>query len=74
MRFLVTGATGKVGQTFIARVLAHPAFAQARITALCHNRSVAPHERVDVVRGSIADNAVLAGRSRASRMSFIWRR
>jgi len=60
MRFLVTGATGKVGQTFIARVLAHPAFAQARITALCHNRSVAPHERVDVVRGSIADNAVLA--------------
>ncbi|WP_119390679.1 NAD-dependent epimerase/dehydratase family protein [Taklimakanibacter lacteus] len=60
MRFLVTGATGKVGQTFIARVLAHPLFAQARITALCHNRTVAPHERVDIIRGSIADSAVLA--------------
>src|SRR5688500_9829841 len=60
MRFLVTGASGKVGQAFIARVLAHPPFAQARITAFCHNRTVAPDERIDVIRGSIADRTVLS--------------
>jgi UDP-glucose 4-epimerase len=60
MRFLVTGASGKVGQAFIARVLAHPPFAQARITALCHNRTVAPDERIDIIRGSIADRTVLS--------------
>ncbi len=60
MRLLVTGATGKVGQAFIARVLGEPQFAAARITALCHNRTVKPHERIDIVRGSISDGAVIA--------------
>ena len=59
MRFLVTGATGKVGQAFIARVLAEPALADAEIVALCHNRIPPAHERVGVVRGSIAEQATL---------------
>jgi UDP-glucose 4-epimerase len=59
MRFLVTGATGKVGQAFIARVLAEPLFADAQIVALCHNRIPPAHERVEVVRGSIAEHATL---------------
>jgi UDP-glucose 4-epimerase len=60
MRFLVTGATGKVGQVFIARVLAEPLLADAQIVALCHNRIPPAHERVEVVRGSIAERATLA--------------
>jgi len=52
---LVTGATGKVGRNFIERVLGSPEHRNVRIRALCHNRSVAAHDRVDVVHGSIAD-------------------
>ncbi len=60
MHFLVTGATGKVGQAFIARVLAERQFAPARITALCHNRTLPAQERLHVVRGSIAETETLA--------------
>lgn len=60
MHFLVTGASGKVGQAFIARVLADPGFSDAHIVALCHNRILAPHARIDVVRGSIAERPTLA--------------
>lgn len=56
---LVTGATGKVGQQFIGAFLADPAWAGARVRALCHNRTVEENERVEVVRGSIADRAVV---------------
>lgn len=53
MYILLTGATGKVGQHFIQRFLAENE--TARIRALCHNRSVDEHERIDVIKGSIAD-------------------
>jgi len=54
MRILVTGATGKVGQTFIKAFLADPHFSHATLRALCHNRIVEAHERVEVVKGSIS--------------------
>lgn len=62
-RILVTGATGKVGQTAIRRLLGDPAFADVTIRALCHNRKLPEHERLEVVSGSIehrevADKAV----------------
>src|SRR5688572_27311920 len=59
MRFLVTGASGKVGQAFIERVLADPVLSAAHILALCHNRTLPQHARVGIVHGSIADRAVL---------------
>lgn len=59
MLLLVTGATGKVGQVLLQRILAEPRWAAARIRALCHNRSLAPHERVESVKGSIADRATV---------------
>jgi UDP-glucose 4-epimerase len=58
MLILVTGATGKVGRTLIARLLGDPDFRSARIRALCHNRSLLAGERLEVVRGSIAERAV----------------
>jgi nucleoside-diphosphate-sugar epimerase len=59
MKILVTGATGKVGSTFIRALLADPAAADATVVALCHQRVPPPHPRVSVVRGSIADRAVV---------------
>jgi UDP-glucose 4-epimerase len=58
-RLLVTGATGKVGQTFIQRFLADSQYEQDTIRALCHNRTLEPHERIEVVRGSISERAVV---------------
>lgn len=55
---LVTGATGKVGQTFINRLLADPSFESFHIRALCHNRLLDPHERLEIVRGSIEHREV----------------
>jgi UDP-glucose 4-epimerase len=52
-RILVTGATGKVGSTFIQRILADPRFDSVVIRALCHQRTPATHERIEIVRGSI---------------------
>jgi UDP-glucose 4-epimerase len=59
MLILVTGATGKVGRTLIDRLLADPTFGHARVRALCHNRALPASERVEVVRGSIADRATV---------------
>ncbi len=56
---LVTGATGKVGQTFCEALLASPAHQAWRIRALCHNRQLPPGPRVESVRGSIADRAAV---------------
>ena len=53
-RVLVTGPTGKVGQTFIRRFLTEPKFDAFVVRGLCHNRLLQPHERVEIVRGSIA--------------------
>ncbi|WEX75440.1 NAD(P)-dependent oxidoreductase [Sinorhizobium numidicum] len=60
MLILVTGATGKVGRHFIAGLLDDARFSKARIRALCHNRPYAETDRVEVVRGSIADRDLVA--------------
>lgn len=52
-RILVTGATGKVGLTFIRTFLEHPKLAEFQLRALCHNRTLESDRRVEVVRGSI---------------------
>lgn len=58
MLILVTGATGKVGRHLISTLLGQPRFSQARVRALCHNRMLDPTDRLDVIRGSIADRHV----------------
>jgi nucleoside-diphosphate-sugar epimerase len=50
---LVTGATGKVGRTLVNRLLADPEFDSFRLRALCHNRALPAHPRLDSVFGSI---------------------
>ncbi len=56
---LVTGATGKVGQAFIRRFLADPQFEAFMVRALCHNRKLEPHSRLQVVAGSIERREVV---------------
>ncbi len=60
MLILATGATGKVGRNLIARLLEDSRFAGARIRALCHNRALAETDRLEVVKGSIADRDVVS--------------
>ncbi|WP_431094570.1 NAD-dependent epimerase/dehydratase family protein [Polaromonas aquatica] len=50
---LVTGATGKVGRAFIQRLLEDARLGHFRVRALCHNRVLQPHARLECVRGSI---------------------
>lgn len=50
---LVTGAAGKVGQAFIKRLLAEPAFDTVTVRALCHNRTLADQDRLEIIHGSI---------------------
>lgn len=57
-QILVTGATGKVGRHFIGRVLQSGELPGVKIRALCHNRLLEPHARLEVVQGSISDRAV----------------
>jgi len=52
-RILITGASGKVGQAFIRRLLEDPAYRGFRIRALCHNRVLPGRDRLEIVRGSI---------------------
>ena len=52
---LVTGATGKVGQAFLRRLFSDPAFGDVRARALCHHRTLPAGERLEIVRGSLAD-------------------
>ncbi len=59
-RILVTGITGKVGATFVQRFLENPDFDDFSLRALCHNRTPAAHERVEIVRGSISDRSVVS--------------
>ena len=56
---LVTGATGKVGQVFIGRLLADSKFDSFTIRALCHNRELEPHERIQNIHGSIEHREVV---------------
>lgn len=60
MQVLVTGATGKVGHAFIERFLADERWPEARVRALCHNRTLPPQDRIEIVRGSIADRETAA--------------
>jgi UDP-glucose 4-epimerase len=52
-RILITGATGKVGQVVIKRLVNDSRFDDFVIRALCHNRILPPAERLEIVRGSI---------------------
>lgn len=56
-RILVTGAAGKVGAHFIDRILGSDE--DVRVRALCHNRILEPRERLEIVRGSISERAVV---------------
>jgi nucleoside-diphosphate-sugar epimerase len=58
MLILVTGATGKVGQAFIARMARMPAATPVKIRALCHNRLLPETEMLSVMKGSISDRQV----------------
>jgi nucleoside-diphosphate-sugar epimerase len=60
MQILVTGATGKVGKAFLRRLLGDARWADAKIVALCHNRTLPETDRLRVVRGSISDPSVIA--------------
>ncbi|MBL8578281.1 MAG: NAD(P)-dependent oxidoreductase [Mesorhizobium sp.] len=60
MLILITGATGKVGRSLVSRLLSDSSFRGARLRALCHNRSLPESERLEVVKGSIADRSVVA--------------
>ena len=50
---LVTGATGKVGRTFINRLLTDSKFDSFTVRALCHNRGLESHPRIENIHGSI---------------------
>jgi len=56
-RILVTGATGKVGRAFVARVLSDPRFQHWSVRALCHERVLEAGPRLEVVRGSMSERA-----------------
>jgi UDP-glucose 4-epimerase len=56
---LVTGATGKVGSVFIERLLADPKFDSLTVRALCHNRELEPHKRIENIHGSIEHRHVV---------------
>ena len=60
MQLLVTGVTGKVGQAFLNRFLDDPRWQDARVVALCNNRTIPETPRVRVIRGSINDPAIIA--------------
>lgn len=52
-RILVTGATGKVGQAFIERLLADPGYQAYHVRALCHQRELEAGERLEIIKGSL---------------------
>jgi hypothetical protein len=53
-RILVTGATGKVGEHLLARLLSDARFEDCVVRALCHNRIPNARPRLEIARGSIA--------------------
>lgn len=56
---LVTGATGKVGRVFINRLLSDSNFDAFTIRALCHNRELEAHPRIQNIHGSIEHHNVV---------------
>jgi UDP-glucose 4-epimerase len=75
MLVLVTGATGKVGQAFLTRFLSDARWAKARVRALCHNRTLPQQDRLETIRGSIADrdtvDAAMAGVTHVIHMATV---
>ncbi|MEZ6141857.1 MAG: NAD(P)-dependent oxidoreductase [Zavarzinella sp.] len=59
-KLLLTGATGKVGQHFLKRFLADPAYQSWQVVAICHQRTLPEHPRITCVRGTIADEGLVA--------------
>jgi nucleoside-diphosphate-sugar epimerase len=55
MKLLLTGATGKVGRNFLHTFLGLSSHGHVQVVALCHNRTLPPSERVEVVSGSLSD-------------------
>jgi UDP-glucose 4-epimerase len=47
---LITGTTGKVGRALIQSFLADPAYSTVEVRALCHQRTLSPAERLEVVK------------------------
>lgn len=58
-KLLITGATGKVGRVFLARMLSDARFDHVSVRALCHNRKLTEHERLEVAEGDIAEQSVV---------------
>ena len=58
-KLLITGATGKVGQTFLKTFLAMDEYNDFEIRAICHNRTIPETDRIEVIKGSISDAAVV---------------
>ena len=56
---LVTGATGKVGQAFLRRLFDDPELGNFSARALLHSRDLEPHERLEVLHGSIQDAEIV---------------
>src|SRR5258706_8328190 len=56
---LVTGATGKVGNVFIKRLLSDSKFDEFTIRALCHNRELESYARIENIHGSIEHRGVV---------------
>jgi nucleoside-diphosphate-sugar epimerase len=56
---LVTGATGKVGRAFIQRLMADPKYDSFSVRALCHNRELELHKRIQNIYGSIEHREVV---------------
>lgn len=52
-RLLITGATGKVGQALINRLLIDERFTHYSIRALCHHRKLESDDRIEITLGSI---------------------
>ncbi len=59
MKLLVTGTTGKVGQSFLPAFLNEQRFSDWEVIALCNNRVIEANDRVTVIRGSMADEKVI---------------
>lgn len=58
-KLLVTGATGKVGQAFLRRLFDDERFDHVRVRALCHNRTLSEHARLEIAHGDIAEQSVV---------------
>ena len=58
-RILITGATGKVGQALINRLLENRSYDRFALRALCHHRELEGNERLEIVRGSIEHRQIV---------------